>query len=218
MKTHWLKKENNKNLILFFNGWGMDENVISHLESTKKDILVVYDYNELKFDENLSNYASIALIAWSLGVFAASQVYNKIPNIKYSIAINGTPKAIDPNYGINPKIYHLTLNNMSSTQTRDKFFSKMFDDPDKHNKLPKPKREILNQKSELGKILQHYNLNKKTEVNFNTAIISLKDKIIPPNNQLNFWQTNNIKVVKLDSGHYPFFNFKSWEEIINATL
>ena len=34
MDCHWLNKNGNKNLIVFFNGWGMDEKIVSHLNCT----------------------------------------------------------------------------------------------------------------------------------------------------------------------------------------
>ena len=42
MRIH-LEKNNSENLILFFCGWGMDENPFSILNNTS-DVLYVYDY------------------------------------------------------------------------------------------------------------------------------------------------------------------------------
>lgn len=42
------------------------------------DLMVVYDYSTLDFDENqLSGYNEIKVIAWSMGVWAAAQVLQK---------------------------------------------------------------------------------------------------------------------------------------------
>ena len=51
---------------------------------------------------------------------------------------------------------------------------------------------------------------------FDKVIISEKDRIIPTKMQKNYW-TNCVveSVVSLDSGHYPFFNYNSWQEIIS---
>ena len=51
MKYKWLNKEvNNSKLILFFNGWGMDDNVVKHLDVEDYDVLMFYDYNTLDTD------------------------------------------------------------------------------------------------------------------------------------------------------------------------
>ena len=49
--------ENNEKLIIFFNGWGMDEFIISHLDRKGYDLLVFYDYTNLEKDfPPLNNY------------------------------------------------------------------------------------------------------------------------------------------------------------------
>ena len=75
MRYKWLNKEGNNKLILFFNGWGMDENVVKHLDVEDYDILMFYDYNTLDTDfswELLNIYHEKNLIAWSMGVMVCS--------------------------------------------------------------------------------------------------------------------------------------------------
>lgn len=216
MKTFWLNKKNNSKLVLLFAGWGMDENPFKHLVPADYDFLVVYDYSDLSFEEDLSAYAEITLIAWSMGVMAASIVCKKF-NIKHSIAINGTQKPVDVKFGINPKMYKLTLDNLDET-TRDKFFQNMFLDGKEYKKFQKPSRNIENQHEELANLQKTALENSSLSFDFDCAIISVDDKIIPTKNQENFWQTKKVKVVKLNSGHYPFFELRSLEEIINEAL
>ena len=47
MEYKWLNNKNNNKIIIFFNGWGMDESVVSHLNPADFDILMFYDYNSL---------------------------------------------------------------------------------------------------------------------------------------------------------------------------
>lgn len=216
MKTFWLKKKNNSKLILFFCGWGMDENPIKHLKSGDCDVLFVYDYSDSNFDENIKDYKDITLIAWSMGVFAASLICTEF-NIQKSIAINGTQSPIDPYFGINPKVYQITLDNFSEI-VRDKFFQNMFCSVDEYQNFSKPMRELENQKDELAFLKELASKNQPLEFNFDCAMISNQDKIMPSKNQYRFWQTKKVKVVELNSGHYPFFEFDSIEEIINETL
>jgi len=44
MKHLWLNKKNNENLIVFFNGWGMDEKIVSHLDYENYDVGCVINY------------------------------------------------------------------------------------------------------------------------------------------------------------------------------
>ena len=77
MKYKWLNKNNNQKLIIFFNGWGMDENVVKHLSPEDFDVLMFYDYNtlEIDFDWDLLNiYHEKNLIAWSMGVMVATLI------------------------------------------------------------------------------------------------------------------------------------------------
>ena len=110
MEYKWLNQDNNDKVIVFFNGWGMDESVVKHLCSDSFDVLMFYDYNSLNtnFDfKNLNLYSKKYLIAWSMGVMCASLFNNIIYDKK--VAINGTLLPIDARYGINPKIYELTI-------------------------------------------------------------------------------------------------------------
>ena len=75
MKYKWLNIKNNQKLIVFFNGWGMDECVVKHLDCENFDILMFYDYNTLGTDfdyESLNIYPEKNLIAWSMGVMVGS--------------------------------------------------------------------------------------------------------------------------------------------------
>ena len=131
MKYKWLNKKNNKKLIIFFNGWGMDESIVKHLNPEDFDILMFYDYNNLKtdFDFNLlNNYSKKNLIAWSMGVmvatcFSPSLVLHLVDGT--STAINGTLKPIDPEFGIHPKIYDLTIKGFNE-KGRKRFIDSMF--------------------------------------------------------------------------------------------
>jgi len=216
MKTFWLKKQNNSKLVLFFCGWGMDKNPIEHLKIEDFDVLAVYDYSDLNFEEDIQNYSEITLIAWSMGVFAASLVCSQF-NIQKSIAINGTQSPIDAGFGINPKVYKLTLDNFSES-VRDKFFLNMFCSIEEYEKFAKPLRDLQSQRFELAFLQEITEQNQSLDFKFDCAIISNRDNIIPSKNQKKFWQTKKVKVVELNSGHYPFFEFGSLEEIINEAL
>ena len=203
MKYKWLNKQNNNKLIVFFNGWGMDETIVKHLEPEDYNVVMFYDYNShlTDFDfDTLKNYHSKYLIAWSMGVMTATHF-----DIGYisKTAINGTLKPIDDKFGIPKRIYNLTLRGFSP-KGAERFIKNMYSE---NCELPQPDREFENQKSEL-EALTHYEADEKFE--YNRIILSTDDKIIPTNNQSKYWGIEpNTK-----SGHAPFNLFKKWSELL----
>ena len=114
MQYKWLNKKDNKNLIVFFNGWGMDEKVVKHLNYDDFDVLTFYDYRSFELDNfDFSKYENKILIAWSMGVYVCNYFYEQFKNFDSFVAVNGTQKPIDENYGIPPMIYNLTVDNFN---------------------------------------------------------------------------------------------------------
>ncbi len=197
-------QENNKNLIIFFNGWGMDELIISHLKRNGFDLLILYDYNDLDIEfPNLDNYDKKYIIGWSMGVMISTLFYDCFGKIDKYIAINGTPKPIDDKYGIPEKIYKLTLRGFNETSCQ-KFMERMFDCIPPISKFSN--REFESQKTELANLM---GIEGKI-ISFDKIIVSNNDNIIPTKNQLNYWKNPEI----IESGHCPFFKYESWSEII----
>ena len=205
MKYKWLNKQNNKKIIVFFNGWGMDDNVVKHLDCQDYDVLMFYDYNILDTNfefESLNSYSKTYLISWSMGVMIASKYSEFMPSLTYSIAINGTLKPINIEYGIHPKIYDLTIKGFNEIGKK-RFISSMFN----NNQELDCSRELENQHSELI-ALKNYKSNENFQ--YNKIYISNDDRIIPTKSQVAFWGIEpNLK-----SGHCPFFNFKKWSELL----
>lgn len=198
MRYKWLNKQNNDKLIIFFNGLGMEENVVKHLEPENYDVVMFYDYNTLDTDFVLDNYSEKYMIGWSMGVMIGTKFDF---DVKSSTAVNGTLKPIDAVYGINPKIYDLTIKGFNS----EKFIQNMFD-----SKMPSdivPERDSENQKSELIAI-KGYTANQ--DFKYTRVLISDNDRIIPTKNQCAYWGIE----ANLQSGHCPFLLFKKWSELL----
>lgn len=85
-----------KKAILFFAGWGMDEKPFSHLTHKDYDLIILYDYTFLRFEncppEDVCNdkckdlclthrifnkYNEIYIIAWGFGVWCASAAFDR---------------------------------------------------------------------------------------------------------------------------------------------
>ena len=90
MTQKFISQNNSNSLLLFFAGWGMDENPFKDFKIKNVDLMICYDYRKLDFDFSLiKKYNSIKLVAWSMGIWAASKVFeNKQTYICNSLAIN----------------------------------------------------------------------------------------------------------------------------------
>lgn len=218
MQYHWLnKKDGNKKLLLFFCGWSFDYKPFERLACDDYDVLMLYDYNDLSIPIAILGYEEYFLITWSMGVFVAYLLKEKLPEFKEKIAINGTPFPVDNEKGIPIKTFDLTLKYVD-TGLQGKFQRNLFKTEEEFQKyLQNPvAREIPNQASELVSLKK---LIDKTDVDYkkyyNRAIISNTDKIIPTRNQHNCWD-NVCPVVVLNSGHFPFYDFESWNDILKC--
>ena len=208
MQYKWLNKQNNKNLIVFFNGWGMDENIVNNLDSENYDVLTFFDYRTFEVPNiDFSKYEKKYLIAWSMGVFVCNYFYEKLEKFNRYIAINGTLKPIDDDFGIPIKAYNLTIDNFNEL-TCSKFMKKISSVIDLKNYCT---RNIEELKQELIAI-RDLQLNKF--FNFNKAIISKNDRIFPYKNMLSFWENTNASITELDASHYIFDKYNKWSDLI----
>lgn len=225
-----------KELIVFFNGWGMDKNVVN-LSHDGYDFITFDTYNtEKNYNIDCKNYSIVYVVAWSMGVLFSEYLNILNCNNIKRIAINGTTKIIDNKYGINKKIFDNTLNNLNENTIID-FYKNMFVDGNIDN-FNKPRRSFQSQLDELLFIKNFYekitnpeninnfnnynpnncntdNYNLNNNINnfkkFDIALIGKYDKIVPCVKQQNFFE--NYKI--LDCGHYIFDLFKTWTDIIN---
>lgn len=218
MQLTWVIKNNSNKLIIFFNGWSLDENIIKHLTSSEFDVLMFNDYSDLEIAQEIldkiNSYAEVNVIAWSFGVWACGNVINHFKNLKSAIAFNGTLMPIDNALGIPEKIFNLTLTHLSE-ENYVRFFKNMFVGVADLSKIST--RAIENKKQELEQI-KNLSAEKNCAQNakfFNKVFISTNDKIISAKNQLGFWGETDAKIIKIESGHYIFDIFSTWDEILN---
>lgn len=192
------------NLIVFFNGWGMGEEVIKNIKIPNEykfiNVSYPYDFNKKILEE----YNEINFIGWSFGVYYLSKFLNLSRGIEYNkiISINGTPEIIGNN-GIPENIFYSTLKNMNEEN-----FKKF----QKNSGLKiEIKKDINLLIEELKKLKEDY----LPQENFiSIAIIGKKDRIVPWKNQKKYYKKTNAKVVEIPIEHNPFNYFNSWEEIL----
>lgn len=218
MNLFWMNRQQNKKCILFFTGWGMDENAIRHLGHTGYDLCMLNNYQSIEsLPAHNLDYEEIDVVAWSLGVWVAEQVLapSRI-RITQSIAINGTSHPIHNEWGIPETIFTSTLHKWNE-KNRIKFNMRMMGGKQNylqyHSLLSK--RVVDHQKKELQAITQQYKADRKVGLNWDKVIIGANDLILPPQNQLNWW-TGKSRIVKSAIPHFPFMATKNWTDIINS--
>lgn len=206
MKQTFIIRNNGKHLLLFFAGWGMDETPFRHIHPAECDWMICYDYRSLEFDTTLIQaYSKITLIAWSMGVWAASQVMKQYPSlpVSQSTAINGTLYPIHETEGITPSVFEGTLQGLNA-QTLLKFQRRMCGSAADYKAFQTiaPKRPVEELKEELAAIRQQYLSSLPSEFVWQTAIIGDNDRIFLPDHQEQAWSNKADSLLHVEAAHY----------------
>ena len=222
MRLHWQVREERPRLLFFFNGWGMDERLLGMVEPPAGcDLLTVCDYSDLAGVDAVraavAHYPAADLVAWSMGVWAAAKVFAGTgARFGNAVAVNGTGRPIDDEYGIPASLFRATLDNFSEG-ARDSFFRRMCDGRDACREfLPHaPLRDVENQRRELFALAQDAAAGEQPPGPFTQALVGSRDRIIPPANQLRYWQ-GVIPCRTANLPHLPFSRRAGWCEILEG--
>lgn len=210
MKYRLISDTGASRLIIIFAGWGMDGNVFSGFSRTGYDILVLWDYRSFFIDWSITEkYEEICILAWSMGVFAASQTTQSIEHkITRRVAVAGTPEPISKSYGIPEDIYEATLKNLAPATLR-KFYRRMCSDKATFDLFAAnaPQRDVEELKEELTAIADRLILHTPSTAAWDIAYVTKDDRIFPFINQMAAWQKSSTCTRILDGcGH--FFDFR----------
>ncbi len=222
MEYKWLHKSDSESLILFFNGWSCDEQPFQTMSSGGSDVLMMYDYRDLTLPkqvvETMEQYQTISVIAWSFGVWVAQvALYPLKDKLACVIAVNGTAKPVDKDFGIPAPIAMGTLSGLNERNLQ-KFQRRMFSTQEhwaqfSRNKPFRPFEEI---KNELFLLLEHFKVQKMKNDFYDAAVVASEDLIFPSANQRNYWK-DRAEVIELNHGHFCFYSFDNLDEIIHLT-
>lgn len=215
MKQRYIIHDHHPRLLLFFAGWAADETPFKMYRPAGMDYLICYDYRTPDFDATmLDGYQEIYLVGWSMGVWAASQTVSQLMasdtseksiRIANSIAINGTPYPIDEHRGIPPAIYRGTLDGLTGASLH-KFLRRMCADSNAFRAFLEvtPRRPLEELKEELAEIEKRYRSDTLPAATFHwqQAVVGGNDRIIPPANQLQAWETLGTPVLQTEDAHY----------------
>lgn len=208
-------------LLLFFGGFYTDYNCFEKFDTKTSDILFINDYSNMDFEElryfDFTPYTEINVIAYSYGVWALNQAYlsKSLPqNINKSIAISGTFCPVHPTFGINERVFNIMLNALS-LQTMANFEKNMLANSG-GGTIKKAERTLENLRQELITIkAQSKECFLENGFNFDTVVLTKNDKIFPFKAQDAFFEHHPHRVI-LETGHFPFFEFKTLDNILEA--
>lgn len=194
------------NLIVFFNGWGMDSTIFSDFPIPQS-----YDIKIINFPYNVeidySKYDKIYFVGWSFGCYYLTKFLIDNSEIRRDlvIAINGHGETIGKN-GINSKMFNLTLDTLNEEN-----LLKFYENMEITEKFKSPRKSMELIKLELEEFKRNYIPLKNI---FNRVLLGKRDKIIPFSKMKNYFLTENVEMELLECGHYPFEVLNSWEKII----
>jgi len=220
MRLHWQVREGNPRLLVFFNGWGMDERILGMVEPPEgRDLLAVCDYTDLHGADAVraavARYPAADLVAWSMGVWAAATVFGSAgPRFDTAVAVNGTGRPIDDEYGIPAGLFRATLDGFSE-RARDSFFRRMCDGRDACGEFRPhaPLRDVEDQRRELLVLARDAVAGVQPPGPFTQAVVGTRDRIMPPENQVRYWQ-GVIPCRSVNLPHLPFSRGFGWREIL----
>lgn len=203
MKHYFIQQNYFPRLTLFFAGWGMDECPFMDYCPENSDLLVCYDYRSLDFDFTLlQGYQEIRLIAWSMGVWAASMVLQDMDlPICESVALNGTVTPVDDLKGISQQVFEGTLEGLNEG-TLEKFIRRMCLKKENLETFlsKRPQRAVEELQEELRRIGEQVKSCAVPSFAWERAVIGKNDLIFTAVNQRNAW--TGTEVAEYDIPHY----------------
>ena len=202
-----------RDLILFFAGWGCDHNQFTNLHDNK-DVLILYDYQDLSMNFDFSKYENIYVLAYSAGVFVASILADTLSNVRQKVALCGNPYLFDETLGVSKETIEtfesITLGNYLDFRRKYMVFSD--EEYELYNKF-ESLRTIESCESEMRAIKKLYD-ERKGQINpaFDKAIVAENDLIFNLRAQKDFYK-DKLKVIK-NAKHHIFFKFNAFEDIL----
>ncbi len=193
-------------LILIFAGWGMDPNPFRPLRADGYDIAVVWDCSDPSLSTDmLLNYREVVVVAWSMGVFAASRVLPSLHlPVTLAIAVNGTKTPVSDTAGIPVAIFESTLRSLSA-ESLARFNRRMCGSASAAGafELVKPGRDIESLRTELRTIGEQAVNSAPSSFHWDIAVVGTRDMIFPAAAQRVAWA--DVDIIEVDEPHLPDF-------------
>ena len=222
MHSQWLHRMGHPSLIIFCNGWGMDERPFRPLTSLAYDVLMLCDYRRIStipdIPKLLQRYQEVSLVSWSMGVWIGQSLFSSCSELfKMKVAINGTLCPIHDELGIPVDILVGTAQNFSE-DSRQKLYKRMCRDRECCSVLQNnlPGRSLESQRQELEVLLEMCDCQQGKEGIYSHVIIADRDFIMPTANQIQFWKERSARI--LHAQHFPFYLWPTWDALLTEVL
>ncbi len=219
MKTFLRRFENNKELIIVYGTWGIDEKAFAGLYDDKFDFILFYNYSadEPLILPEMKTYKRVIVIGWSLGVWAA-EYFSRKSGIKpdLTIAVNGTPFPVDDRFGIPLKVFEATLENISMNNMA-KFYLRVFGGKShfEKNKAIIPEKNEKSLQVELRWLYNRMMEPVDTGFIWDYSLIGSEDRVFKTQTLLDYWSEHNeTRQIIIPAPHYMFDNWNSLKDLI----
>lgn len=211
MKTLWrLDKSGDAGAVtVWFSGWGRDTADAVGIDG---NCLLCWDYTEVgeagELIRQLLNFPRRRLVAWSLGVYAAAELFQRAGADFFmsATAVNGTLSPISSEFGITPEVFRGTIDNWGVERARERFLQRLAGSRSAMDRLPVVERTPGDQQAELAALAERI-ARVPTICNlYSAAVVGTADRIFPAESQLRSWrQYPATRIVTCDMPHYPLF-------------
>jgi len=220
MRQTMLNESGNGVLVIFFNDWGLDEKVLSHLDPGTYGLLEIRNYRTLENPPDVlelsRKYDEIRLIAWSFGVFAATASLGNLKEYLHScLAVNGTPQPADPRYGVDADFFRMTQDNWLKEEFRLDYYRKMAGADEIPQQMTLPERLPEHQLAELQALPELFSERRIDDDFYDCAVIGSRDGIFLPERQKAFFEPLSTRCIELDVPHLPFAGFETLQEVLD---
>ena len=217
MKAELFRHGKGENLLIFFNGWGMDSSRAAMWDLPGTDLLVLSEYTEFdRLPKVPERYSRCGVLAWSFGVWRAAallSMQDKLPPGP-RVAVNGTLEPLSVETGIDPVIFEKTLRNWLLPETREKFLLRMTG-----ARFPISRRAPESQQEELAFLGRAVLEKGRVKNPFRQVFCGRRDRIFPFEAQRRFWgKFPEITVSEGDFRHDPFGGAETLREILDPCL
>ncbi len=212
MKIDFIRRGAETRLILIYAGWSTGVEYYRRCVMPGWDTAVVHDYCDSELPAIPSQYTTICVFAYSLGVWAASAVP---VDAALRVAVCGTPFPVSDEFGIPESIYKATADNLSERSLL-KFHRRMAGGNSEWLKLKEnlPESQDVDALQEELRFIAGYDEQESSDLKWHRAYIASDDAIIPTKNQLRFWKCQpGTSVVMLPGAHAV-----DMAQVINASL
>ncbi len=209
MQIDWIIKDDTHSALLVVAlGWGASKEVLGNqVWPEGYDVVSVCDYRDMSFEKGslgLNSYSKRVLVAWSFGVWASERLFSN-GDFEQLVAIGGTPRPIDRDYGIDPRVFALTLRGVLNDGVV-RFVALMCG---KHmgEYMKNHSRRALTEIQQELQILSQQGLQVQENLVWTKAFVPMADRIFPVAAMLNYWGEKGVEIFKLeDVPHYAFYD------------